>query len=302
MPVPKHIESAEDLRTSASDTKAGFLQQAKKKVERAEPYVDAVELLRKELSKYASPDQLFEKAPDSVINEVIAASGYSDKACKYFSKQELRDAARAIVSKTHYQWPERWKERIVSKYLLTRGDSLGGEMRNWVGAEASRQLCQKIKLALENRSMAIEVVADTKSGKIRSIKWKNRRLLFDKKSPLVAKNIDVILLDEKCGNAGTEKERESELLTDPKAYIACGELKGGIDKAGADEHYKTAGTATSRIKREVPKVKTFFVGRAIERAMAKEIYEALQAGELDNAANLTKTQQVDALAAWLVSL
>jgi predicted transcriptional regulator len=36
--------------------------------------------------------------------------------------------------------------------------------------------------------------------------------------------------------------------------------------------------------------------------MAKEIYDALRRGELDNAANLTKTTQVDSLAEWLVSL
>ena len=31
------------------------------------------------------------------------------------------------------------------------------------------------------------------------------------------------------------------------SYMALGELKGGIDPAGADEHWKTARTALSRI-------------------------------------------------------
>ena len=34
-------------------------------------------------------------------------------------------------------------------------------------------------------------------------------------------------------------------VENPKHYLACGELKGGIDPAGADEHWKTAGKALS---------------------------------------------------------
>lgn len=54
-----------------------------------------------------------------------------------------------------------------------------------------------------------------------------------------------------------------------------GELKGGIDPAGADEHWKTANTALDRIRNSFANVgysvKTSFVGAAIANAMAVEI-------------------------------
>lgn len=85
---------------------------------------------------------------------------------------------------------------------------------------------------------------------------------------------------------------------------ASGELKGGIDPAGADEHWKTARSALDRV-REVfggnpPAL--FFVGAAIEWAMAREIFADLQTGRILYAANLTVPEQVADLASWLVSL
>jgi hypothetical protein len=302
VPLPGHIKIAADPETTGADTKAGFFLQARAKTEKAERYVEAGERLTREISKYKNPDELFKDAQDSVIDSIIAASGYSDKACKYFSKDELRKAAQAIVKATYAEYPNRWKQRLSSRYLLTRGDSLGGEMRNWIGAEAGNELSEHLCAALKRRGIKTEVVSDAKSGKVRSIKWNNRRLVIDRKSPLVGKNIDVILLDDSKADGSGDKERETALLKDPAKYLACGELKGGIDKAGADEHYKTANAATGRIRKAVPKVKTFFVGRAIEASMANEIYTDLKSGELDCAANLTKKDQIESLAEWLVRL
>jgi hypothetical protein len=83
-------------------------------------------------------------------------------------------------------------------------------------------------------------------------------------------------------------------------------LKGGIDPAGADEHWKTAGSALLRIKRafqaEGLAPATFFVGAAIEKRMANEIWEQLADGTLSNAANLTVADQVSSLANWLCGL
>ncbi|WP_390903760.1 AvaI/BsoBI family type II restriction endonuclease [Trichothermofontia sichuanensis] len=85
-----------------------------------------------------------------------------------------------------------------------------------------------------------------------------------------------------------------------------GELKGGIDPAGADEHWKTAQAALNRIRQafadagHVPL--TFFVGAAIEKRMAREIWEQLESGMLNNAANLNEENQVASISRWLCSL
>ena len=85
-----------------------------------------------------------------------------------------------------------------------------------------------------------------------------------------------------------------------------GELKGGIDPAGADEHWKTANTALERIRTGFVSVgvdiKTSFVGAAIENAMSIEIYEQLKRGVLSNAANLTDNNQLTEYCKWLLNL
>jgi hypothetical protein len=85
-----------------------------------------------------------------------------------------------------------------------------------------------------------------------------------------------------------------------------GSLKGGIDPNGADEHWKTARTALSRINeafaRNQVRPHTFFIGAAIEPKMAKEIWGFLESGIIENAANLTDETQLASLTRWLCSL
>jgi hypothetical protein len=47
---------------------------------------------------------------------------------------------------------------------------------------------------------------------------------------------------------------------------------------------------------------TFFIGAAIEKKMAKEIWNQLEDSTLDNAANLTNNNQLASVSAWLCSL
>lgn len=88
--------------------------------------------------------------------------------------------------------------------------------------------------------------------------------------------------------------------------IALGELKGGIDPAGADEHWKTAQAALNRIREAFSRVGhsplIFFVGSAIARRMAGEIWNQLENGTLSNAANLNQDNQVASISRWLCSL
>ena len=89
--------------------------------------------------------------------------------------------------------------------------------------------------------------------------------------------------------------------------IMFGELKGGIDPAGADEHWKTGNTALERIRTKFgaagyPQIMTSFIGAAIELAMAQEIYAQLESGTLTNAANLTNNNQLIEYCNWLIDL
>ena len=85
-----------------------------------------------------------------------------------------------------------------------------------------------------------------------------------------------------------------------------GELKGGIDPAGADEHWKTGNTALSRIRSAYKSVGipilTSFIAAAIEAKMASEIWKQLEEGVLSNAANITVDQQLTMYCDWLIKL
>ncbi|MBI3652244.1 MAG: hypothetical protein HY231_14580 [Acidobacteria bacterium] len=47
---------------------------------------------------------------------------------------------------------------------------------------------------------------------------------------------------------------------------------------------------------------TFFVGAAIEKKMADELWKELENGTIENAANLTSDEQLAALSQWLCKL
>lgn len=115
--------------------------------------------------------------------------------------------------------------------------------------------------------------------------------------PLVKNNVNLCLFDSNPNDLD---------IKNAKSYIALGELKGGIDPAGADEHWKTARTALERIRKSFLKAqlspRTFFVGAAIEKKMADEIWNELQNNELSNAANLNEDNRVASLSHWLCNL
>ncbi|NIA06699.1 MAG: hypothetical protein GWP14_03525 [Actinobacteria bacterium] len=104
----------------------------------------------------------------------------------------------------------------------------------------------------------------------------------------------------------TSSDLTRDVIKTPSAYIALGELKGGIDPAGADEHWKTARTALSRIREAFSKHKIephiFFIGAAIEAKMASEIWRMLKTGRLENAVNLTDDEQIASITRWLCAL
>jgi type II restriction enzyme len=133
----------------------------------------------------------------------------------------------------------------------------------------------------------------------------SREIVYNIKVPVVTKNIDITIFNKQT--IGIDKPLlMKKFVSDPKNYVALGELKGGIDPAGADEHWKTANTALQRIRSSFMghscDVKTFFVGGAIEASMAQEIFNQVKSGELTTAANLTNDDQLNEVCSWIISI
>jgi type II restriction enzyme len=130
-------------------------------------------------------------------------------------------------------------------------------------------------------------------------------LYYDLTVPIVKKNIDIVVFNTADIDINDVKQF-NEFKNTASNYLVLGELKGGIDPAGADEHWKTANTALNRIREAFSKtnipVFTLFIGAAIEAAMAEEIYQQCISGELSNCANLTKDNQLIAVCDWIICL
>jgi type II restriction enzyme len=300
--LPPHIGSASDLITARSVIRAGFMEQALAKTQRAASYVAEARELQRILTGVEDWRELLRIDVTSIQNQLLAVAGFSAKALnnlrEYRQRGDLQPALEAVLTEIAQSTPDDWRAEIVFRFLLTKGDALGGSMRNLTGARAGAQLTQAIIEALERHAIPVLKTRITKKGKVSSLAWPDRLLLFDTKPKGIRNNVDAVLLDAR---RIAEAKKPAYELTD---ILACGELKGGIDPAGADEHWKTGGSAIDRIRTRLREKapKLFFVGVAIEAAMADEIFRDLVSGELDYAANLTVQQQVTDLTDWLVHL
>ena len=301
-----HINKADDLVTPRPIIVEGFLEQIRMKRKEADKFVKKAKSVKGRLLNFSNESDLKSLFADNTIRDaLISAAGVSEKARKHLRENELDEVLKTwqpIFSGKK----EDFFEEVLYRYLLTKGGSLTGSMNNIIGKRAEEEFREIIIDALKARGIKPDP-RKSKSGRINRLKWDNRIIFINIKPKFIDKNIDFIVLDVSYSH-----HQERDLLEMPEAYLACGELKGGIDPAGGDEHWKTARSAFDRIverfEKEKPDCpKLFFVGAAIGISMAEEIFDMLDRKKdtrikLACAANLTKADQVQDLAKWIVSL
>lgn len=314
-PYRDHLQSSRDLETTYEAVRAGFVALALEKNRRATPFVAEARALKSAASKVKTPIDLSKMT--AIRSGLLTAAGVSDKAARHLQKADKDEAIAGLIGKYLEPAGANFVEELVFRFLLTRGDTLGGSMRNVGGFMAQCKLTRSIIanlklggtkyrwLSSDNGAWADMPEDDTDvEMKLRGLAWGQgpecRTLLYNLTVPLFGNNVDLCLLH--CSS----EEICKQVLGAPSAYVALGELKGGIDPAGADEHWKTARTALTRIREAFEREKltphTFFIGAAIEAKMATEIWEMLESGALENAANLTDDGQIASLTSWLCKL
>lgn len=318
--INKYVKKASDLVTTHESHRSGFLEYALRKSKESIPYIDKAKALKLILEeKTKKPKDILKL--DEIKNSCYEAAGVSVKANNYLSDDDLNDILLEFIKEFLEPAGKQYIEELIYRYLLTLGDALGGRMRNLVGSIANEKLTRNIISQLQVLNIdyeyynklskswfpadkyTIEQVID-----IRSIKWtlktgEKRQLIYNLTVPIVKKNIDLVLInvhsDELTG-ASFKK-----LIATPSNYEVLGELKGGIDPAGADEHWKTANTALARVRDNFKKhninIPLVFIGAAIETSMSKEIFTQYSKGEIMNCANLTVDNQFVSLCNWLVT-
>lgn len=310
------ISSAADLVTSKEQTRAGFITFALEKNKKATPLVEEAKSLKAMAMVANVPSDLLD-LPD-IRKALLTASGLSDKSLNHLTEDDKTEAIKRLVKEFLDPEGQYFVDALVYRYLLIKGDSLGGSMRNLVGALAQQKLIRTIISNLSIMGISFKW-ADVKAktwyqgnpnddieGDVKALYWKennrNRILAFNLTIPANdKKNVDICLFD-----APPTEYNGGKIVDHPERIIMLGELKGGIDPAGADEHWKTGNTALNRIRTSFGKlglpIKTSFVAAAIEQAMSVEIFNQLREHTLSYAANLTVDSQLVHYCNWVIKL
>lgn len=307
-----HINNASDLVTTRAEVRAGFVAMALEKNRRSVPFVEEARALKVLAATARKPTELLEVK--GIRPALLTASGLSDKALNHLEDEDKDEAIRGLIEQFLDPAGDDFVDELVYRFLLIKGDSLGGSMRNVAGYLAEQIFKRSVIAALNVRK--IDFVWLSKNSKkwlngdklgtdvedVVGLHWKQnglRTLVFNKTVQFIKKNIDICLIS-------SSPDEWADAMKVASNYVALGELKGGIDPAGADEHWKTARSALDRIttgfSKEGCEIETFFIGAAIESAMAIEIWEWLQSGKLHNAGNLTDKKHIASVCGWLVEI
>lgn len=314
-PYLRQIKSAGDLISSEAANRAALSQFLLEKNRRFGSVMGEVRALKALARTARDPEDLLQMR--DIESTLLLAAGIPDSVQVALEPLAREMAVRVFVNQGLRPAGDEFIEELVYRFLVNREDVDAATLQETADTVVSSRITQEIlaTLAIHARTCFwctddIGVWLNCTHDKVgiehlvRGLHWSNSRgertLLYNLKVPIVGNNVDLCLFQ------GAPTELAAGGYRAPESYVALGELKGGIDPAGADEHWKTARTALDRIRNNFGKrgatPATFFVGAAIEQKMAQEIWNELQAGTLTHAANLNDAGQLAALAGWLCAL
>ena len=94
----------------------------------ASPYVEEAKALKAAASSAKTPKDLLPLT--SITKALLTASGLSDKALGHLADDDKQEAVVNLIEQFLEPAGNAFIDELVFRFLLTRGDSLGGKMRN----------------------------------------------------------------------------------------------------------------------------------------------------------------------------
>src|SRR4030042_6665364 len=177
---------------------------------RPTPLVEQARSLKAAASQAKTPADLLDT--ERIQPALLTASGVSDKAINYLLPKDKIEAIQGLIAKYLEPAGPAFVEELVFRFLLTRGDTLGGSMRNIGGIMGERKLTRATLANLALAKIPYQWLhSDSKEWIISkeddadielyltalnwSFKGRDRSMIYNRTVPFIGKNIDLCLLD-----------------------------------------------------------------------------------------------------------
>ena len=334
---PQCLSDSQTLITTQVAKRANSVVAELEKNRLADEFVRDARTLRIKAERATRPKDLLDM--QGIQAGFLTAAGLGSKTDKALDAVNRRAILREFVEVALEPKRGDFATELANQYMLACGDTIREKThklnRVWAQRKFSEYVISEFRVSgrqlqcfskRDTRWLPADKLADVDD--VRAFAWTTgympRVLAYNLGVPLIrteeeiagetagdagvargGKNVDLCLLNWTPDEYSARTQR-LRMVKDAQHYIALGELKGGIDPAGADEHWKTASAHLVRIRRSFLGLQAqpylFFIGNAIEASMAGEIWGMLESGELSNAANMTDDRQAVALVAWLCVL
>ncbi|MDE0016848.1 MAG: hypothetical protein OYL97_19995 [Candidatus Poribacteria bacterium] len=146
MPYLRHLSTSVDLITPPEEIRAGFVALALEKSRQATPFVEQARALKVSAMRAKYPNDLLEI--EGIQTALLTAAGFSEKATNHTNETDKTSAIQGFIEKFLEPAGTNFIEELVYRFLLTRGDSLGGSMRNVAGKLGERKFTRALISAL----------------------------------------------------------------------------------------------------------------------------------------------------------
>ena len=206
----RYINSLEDLITTHEETRAGFLAIALEKNMVGDPYVKQALAFKAMVSHTKGPDD-FLMMP-SIRPFLLTAAGLSEKSLQHLNNEDHTLVIKELIDKFLKPAGSAYIDETIYRFLLTKGDAVGGTMRNRIGAMGQEKLVRCILSCMNVRGITYEWVDGNNSTfkwlakrnddtgvekTLKALHWTNshgsRVLGFNMTNSIVKKNIDICL-------------------------------------------------------------------------------------------------------------
>jgi len=204
------IKKADDLVTLREQTRAGFVAMALEKNYLAIPYIEEAKVLKMLAQKVKKPIDLLHK--DNLRTGLLSASGLSEKSLNYLTEEDKTLAIKELIKKFLEPAGNKFIDELVYRYLLVKGDALGGKARNLAGALGERKFLRTLLsvfhiagVSYKWRDKETQQWSEKRKNnpnienKLNAIQWvakrKSRILLMNITVPIVKKNIDISIIN-----------------------------------------------------------------------------------------------------------